>query len=61
MGVRVVNVEVSDRVLSYLIETGQLSEAETLDRAAIARRLAQLAEQAVNEWEQRTGRISTAP
>jgi hypothetical protein len=58
--VRVVNVEISDRVVAFLLETGRLSDAEAEDRAALARRIAQLAEDACTDWELRTGRINTA-
>jgi hypothetical protein len=60
----IVNVPISLRFLSYLAETGQLSDAELAadDRSAdgaIARTIARLAEQAVTEWEMKTGRITT--
>ena len=62
--VRVVNVEVSDRLLWFLIETGRISDAEALadDRGAtgpIARAIAQMAEDQVSAFEVREGRIST--
>jgi hypothetical protein len=61
-----VNVEVSDRVLTFLLEAGLITDAEALadDRSAdgvLARRIAELAEDAVSAWEAREGRISTAP
>jgi hypothetical protein len=59
-GVRVVHVEVSDRVLTFLLETHRLTEAEANDRGTIARRIAELAEDAVSSWEAKEGRISTA-
>ena len=64
-GVRIVDVAISDRVLSFLLESGRISDAEALtdDRSAdgvIAARIAQLAEDAVSAWEAREGRISTA-
>lgn len=63
-GVRIVDVAISDRVLSFLLESGRISDAEALtdDRSAdgvLARRIAELAEQAVSDWEAKTGRIST--
>jgi hypothetical protein len=62
-GVYVVDVPISDRVLVFLLETGQLSDAELAadDRSAdgaIARTIARLAEAAVTAWEAREGRIS---
>jgi hypothetical protein len=64
-GLRIVDVPISDRVLTFLLETGRLSDAEALtdDRSAdgvLARRIAELAEDAVSAWEAREGRISTA-
>jgi hypothetical protein len=63
-GLRIVNVPISDRVVSFLLEAGLITDAEALadDRGAdgvIARRIAQLAEDAVSAWEAREGRIST--
>jgi hypothetical protein len=63
-GVRIVDVPISDRVLTFLLETGRISDAECAadDRSAdgaIARTIARLAEQLTTDWEQRTGRIST--
>jgi hypothetical protein len=59
-----VQVTVSERFLSYLVEIGALTEAEAMaaDRSAngpIARKLAALAEDAVSKWEQAEGRISS--
>jgi hypothetical protein len=59
-----VDVEISDRVLTFLLETGRITEAECAadDRSAdgvIARTIARLAEEAVSAWEMREGRIST--
>jgi hypothetical protein len=65
MELMVVDVPVSLRFLSYLAETGQLSEAELAadNRSAdgaLARAIARLADAAVTAWEESTeGRIST--
>jgi hypothetical protein len=55
-----VTVEVTPRVVSFLFETGRLGDAQAEDRAAIARQLALIAEDAVSAWEAKEGRISTA-
>jgi hypothetical protein len=62
-GVRIVSVEVSERVLAFLIESGRLGATEALsaDRSVLARRIAELAEDACSAWECREGRISTEP
>jgi hypothetical protein len=60
-GTFVVSVEISARLLMFLVETGRISEAECKanDRRAISRSLAALAEQLVTDWEQSSGRINT--
>jgi hypothetical protein len=60
----IVDVEISDRVLTFLLEICRFSEAECAadDRSAsgpIARAIAQMAEQETSRWEAETGRIWT--